>query len=50
MVILGMIMSILDTTIVNVALDTLAKDLYTTISEIQWVATGYLLSLAAVIP
>ena len=49
-VILGMIMSILDTTIVNVALDTLAKDLHTTISEIQWVATGYLLSLAAVIP
>ena len=49
-VILGMIMSILDTTIVNVALDTLARDLHTTISDIQWVATGYLLSLAAVIP
>jgi len=49
-VILGMIMSILDTTIVNVALDTLAKDLHSTISDIQWVATGYLLSLAAVIP
>jgi EmrB/QacA subfamily drug resistance transporter len=49
-VILGMIMSILDTTIVNVALDTLAKDLHTSISDIQWVATGYLLSLAAVIP
>ena len=49
-VILGMIMSILDTTIVNVALDTLAKDLHTTLSDIQWVATGYLLSLAAVIP
>ncbi len=49
-VILGMMMSILDTTIVNVALDTLAKDLHTTISDIQWVATGYLLSLAAVIP
>ena len=49
-VILGMIMSILDTTIVNVALDTLSKDLGSTISQIQWVATGYLLSLAAVIP
>jgi len=49
-VILGMIMSILDTTIVNVALDTLARDLHTTLSDIQWVATGYLLSLAAVIP
>ncbi len=49
-VILGMIMSILDTTIVNVALETLSKDLHSPISQIQWVITGYLLSLAAVIP
>jgi EmrB/QacA subfamily drug resistance transporter len=49
-VILGMVMSILDTTIVNVALDTLGRDLHSSISEIQWVITGYLLSLAAVIP
>jgi EmrB/QacA subfamily drug resistance transporter len=49
-VILGMTMSILDTTIVNVALDTLGRDLHSTIAQIQWVATGYLLALAAVIP
>jgi EmrB/QacA subfamily drug resistance transporter len=49
-VILGMIMSILDTTIVNVALRTLGHDLHSTISQIQWVVTGYLLALAAVIP
>jgi EmrB/QacA subfamily drug resistance transporter len=49
-VIIGSIMSILDTTIVNVALDTLSHDLHSTIDSIQWVATGYLLSLAAVIP
>src|SRR5437762_9785757 len=49
-VIVGSIMSILDTTIVNVALDTLARELHTTIANIQWVVTGYLLSLAAVIP
>ncbi len=49
-VILGMIMSILDTTIVNVALDTLGRDLHSPIAQIQWVITGYLLSLAAVIP
>jgi EmrB/QacA subfamily drug resistance transporter len=49
-VVLGSIMSILDTTIVNVALDTLSRDLHSTIANIQWVATGYLLSLAAVIP
>src|SRR5919199_2917480 len=49
-VILGAIMSVLDTTIVNVALDTLAKDLHTSLDGIQWVVTGYMLSLAAVIP
>jgi EmrB/QacA subfamily drug resistance transporter len=49
-VILGMIMSILDTTIVNVALHTLRHDLHSTIAQVQWVITGYLLSLAAVIP
>src|SRR3954452_851311 len=49
-VIVGAIMSILDTTIVNVALDRLGSELHTTIANIQWVVTGYLLSLAAVIP
>src|SRR6195256_2294398 len=49
-VILGMIMSILDTTIVNVALRTLGHDLHSSIAQIQWVVTGYILALAAVIP
>jgi EmrB/QacA subfamily drug resistance transporter len=49
-VVLGSIMSILDTTIVNVALHTLQTDLNATISQIQWVLTGYMLALAAVIP
>jgi EmrB/QacA subfamily drug resistance transporter len=49
-VILGAIMSVLDTTIVNVALHDLSSDLNTSLSGIQWVITGYLLSLAAVIP
>jgi EmrB/QacA subfamily drug resistance transporter len=49
-VILGMIMSILDTTIVNVALDRLSTDLHSSISEVQWVVTGYLLALGAVMP
>ncbi len=49
-VILGMIMSILDTTIVNVALHTLSRDLHSPLSQVQWVITGYLLALAAVIP
>ncbi len=49
-VIVGSIMSILDTTIVNVALDTLKRELHTSIADIQWVVTGYMLALAAVIP
>ena len=48
--ILGMVMSILDTTIVNVALRTLSHDLHSPLSQVQWVITGYLLALAAVIP
>ena len=46
----GLVMAVLDTTIVNVALDTLSRDLHAPVSTIQWVSTGYLLSLAAVIP
>lgn len=49
-VVLGIVMSILDTTIVNVALDTLARDFNTSLTTIQWVATGYMLALATVIP
>ncbi len=49
-VIIGSIMSILDTTIVNVALATLGRELHSTVAEIQWVVTGYMLALAAVIP
>ena len=47
---LGAVMSILDTTIVNVALATLGTDLHSSLANIQWVVTGYMLSLAAVIP
>lgn len=43
---LGSVMSILDTTIVNVALDTLGRDLHAPIARSQWVITGYLLALA----
>jgi EmrB/QacA subfamily drug resistance transporter len=49
-IVLGSIMSILDTTIVNIALDTLSKDLHSSYSDIQWVVSAYLLALGAVIP
>jgi EmrB/QacA subfamily drug resistance transporter len=48
--VLGLIMAVLDTTIVNVAIDTLSSDLHAPLGTIQWVSTGYLLSLAAVLP
>jgi EmrB/QacA subfamily drug resistance transporter len=47
---LGAIPSLLDTSIVNVAIDTIGRDLHTSVSTIQWVITGYLLSFAMVIP
>jgi EmrB/QacA subfamily drug resistance transporter len=49
-VMLGAIMSILDTTVVNVAIDHLAVAFHSSLTEIQWVITGYTLALAAVIP
>ncbi|MEI2703647.1 MAG: DHA2 family efflux MFS transporter permease subunit [Baekduia sp.] len=49
-VILGAFMTILDTTIVNVAIDTLSRDFDTDLKTIQWVSTGYLIALATVIP
>ncbi|HWI73242.1 MAG TPA: DHA2 family efflux MFS transporter permease subunit [Baekduia sp.] len=49
-VVLGTFMSILDTTIVNVAINTLSKDFNTSLATIQWVSTGYMLALATVIP
>jgi EmrB/QacA subfamily drug resistance transporter len=49
-VVLGAIMSILDVTVVNVAIKRLATQFDAPLSTIQWVATGYTLALATVIP
>ena len=43
-------MTILDTTIVNIAINTLAHDFDVALQTIQWVSTAYLLALAIVIP
>jgi EmrB/QacA subfamily drug resistance transporter len=48
--VLGSFMSVLDSTIVNVAIKELSRDFDSPLATIQWVATGYLLSLAMVIP
>jgi MFS family permease len=49
-VILGAIMTVLDATVVNVALPTLGRDFHTSVATIQWVPTLYMLAFAAVIP
>src|SRR5690349_11396849 len=47
---LGLIMGILDNTIVNIALIPISKDLKVDLGTVQWLVTGYFLSQAAVIP
>jgi EmrB/QacA subfamily drug resistance transporter len=49
-VMLGAVMSILDTTVVNVAIDHLTNVFHSSLTTIQWVVTGYTLALATVIP
>ena len=49
-VVLGAIMTVLDLTIVNVAIPTLAKAFSASVATIQWVATGYMLAVASAIP
>ena len=49
-VLMGAIMTILDSTIVNVAVTTLGREFHTSLSTIQWVLTGYLLALSMAIP
>ena len=49
-VMLGSVMSVVDTTVVNVALHDLALDFGVSISGVHWVASGYLLALAIAIP
>ncbi|MEK0314980.1 MDR family MFS transporter [Cohnella sp. 56] len=46
----GAIASQLDSTMVNVAINTLASDLHSTVSAIQWVITGYVLTMGLAVP
>jgi EmrB/QacA subfamily drug resistance transporter len=46
----GAMMTFLDSTIVNVAVTSLARGFHTSLSTIQWVLTGYGLSLSMIIP
>jgi EmrB/QacA subfamily drug resistance transporter len=49
-VVLGAIMSILDITVVSVALNTFQQEFDATAAEVAWTMTGYTLALASVIP
>ncbi|EUJ44744.1 MDR family MFS transporter [Listeria riparia] len=47
---LGAIAPMLDSTMVNIAIDQLNKDFHTTLDTIQWAITGYVLALAIAVP
>jgi EmrB/QacA subfamily drug resistance transporter len=47
--VLGSGLTMLDGTVVNVALKTIGEDLDATLAQLQWVTNGYLLSLASLI-
>ncbi|GAA4180038.1 MDR family MFS transporter [Gryllotalpicola koreensis] len=48
--VLGAITSLLDTTIVNIALDHLHASFHASVAQTQWISTGYLLAYVSVIP
>jgi EmrB/QacA subfamily drug resistance transporter len=48
--VLGLVMQILDVTILNVALATLGREFRVTPATLQWVLTAYMISLAVFIP
>ena len=43
----GLFMIMLDNTVVNVALPSIQRDLDADLSELQWIVTGYALTVAA---
>lgn len=47
---LGLVMGVLDNTIINIALVPISRGLHVSLSVVQWLVTGYFLSQAAVIP
>src|ERR1700678_799101 len=48
--VIGSFLSQLDATVVNVSLSTLAVELHSSLTAIQWVTSGYLLALALILP
>src|ERR1700754_1829221 len=48
--VVGMFMSVLDTSIINVAIPTMQNDFAVSTDDIQWVSTAYTLALGVVVP
>lgn len=48
--VIGALAPLLDSTMVNVAIKTIAGDLKSTVSVIQWVITGYVLAMGIAVP
>jgi EmrB/QacA subfamily drug resistance transporter len=48
--IIGMFMSVLDTSIVNVAIPAIQNDFGGTTDQVQWIVTGYTLMLGVIVP
>ncbi|RIV22818.1 DHA2 family efflux MFS transporter permease subunit [Alicyclobacillaceae bacterium I2511] len=49
-IILGVFMAILDTSVVTVAIPVMEHDLAATTNQIQWVLTGYMLAIGILVP
>jgi MFS family permease len=49
-IVFGAFMSGLDASVVNVGLDTIARDLSASLADAQWVANAYLLALGVSLP
>jgi EmrB/QacA subfamily drug resistance transporter len=49
-VVIGMFMSVLDTSIVNVAIPTMQKEFGASTDDIEWVSTAYTLCLGVIVP
>jgi MFS family permease len=49
-VVVGSFLAQLDATVVNVSLSSLAVDLHSSLTAIQWITSGYLLALALMLP
>ena len=48
--VVGALAPLFDSTMVNVAIHTIAIDMKATISTVQWITTGYVLAMGLVVP